>query len=143
MNLFFNRKATTMDQSEVTGTDAIRRRVWARWRKAHLATTARDMSIPLPALEAFAQGTGQLSAAQLQALAKEFFPHHVAFDPVADRLVDTSPAPTRLGTPPEPWRPGPDYVPWDPTRPVIGPQFEKPMPQTSGKPKPRPGFAAA
>ena len=54
------------------------------------------MSLSLQALEAFAQG-GPLPEAALHALTKEFFTN-ARFDPIADRLVDTSPAPTALYT---------------------------------------------
>jgi hypothetical protein len=41
---------------EITGTQALRARVRARWKKVHLSKTAADLSISLQALESFAQG---------------------------------------------------------------------------------------
>jgi hypothetical protein len=139
MNLF--RKAATMTEPEITGSEAIRLRVWSRMRRAHLARTASDLQIPLPQLESFAQGTGGLSAAQLQLLAKEFY-MNARYDAATDRLVDTGPAPTSMGTPPEPYDPrsNPNYVPHDPNRHYGYAPSGKTDPNV-GKPARRPGFA--
>ena len=73
----------------VTGTEAIRQRVWSRWKRGHLSRTAEDLEIRASALEAFAEGKGELPPAQLQLLTKEFFPYHTEFDPVTYRLIST------------------------------------------------------
>jgi hypothetical protein len=83
-------KKSSAPEIEVTATEAIRRRVWARWKKTHLARTCTDLNIPLPTLEAFAQGTGQLPEADLHKLVKEFY-HNARLDFAADKLIDTSP----------------------------------------------------
>jgi len=55
MSLF--QKAVAAAEPEITGTEAIRARVWSRWKRANLARTAMDLSLSLPALEAFAVPT--------------------------------------------------------------------------------------
>jgi hypothetical protein len=115
MNLF--RKTPALDAPEISGTEAIRLRVWSRWKKANLSRMATDHKLSLGALEAFATGTGKLPEAALHALCKEFF-MNARFDPVADRLIDTSPPPQPAGVIPEPYdlRSNPNFVPIDPNR---------------------------
>ena len=87
----FSRKETSLPEPEITGTEAIRRRFHARWRKVNLARTAMDLSIPLPQLEAFAKGeSNRLSVAHMHALCKEVYPYHTAFDPEKDKLVGSN-----------------------------------------------------
>jgi hypothetical protein len=141
MNLFFKRKAPAMDEPETTGTQAIRARVWSRWKRAHLAGLARDLQIPLPQLESFAQG-GQLPEAALHALTKEFF-MNARFDAEKDKLIDTRPPPKMACTvmsPPYDPKSDPRYVPFDPNQSMIR---LRPMTPEPEKPNPfkRPGFA--
>jgi hypothetical protein len=74
---------------EDSAVEAIRARVWSRMRRAHLGITSRELNIPLPNLEAFANGTGQLPVDQLERLVKEFF-MNTRFDPIADKLINTN-----------------------------------------------------
>jgi len=89
---------------EVTGTNAIRARVWSRWKKANLSITSRELQIPLHRLEAFAKGEGQLPVEQMHLLCREFFPYFTRFNPETDKLEDTSPPAAKGGTPPEPYK---------------------------------------
>jgi hypothetical protein len=102
MSLF--QKEVAAPEPDMTGTEAIRARVWSRWKRANLSRTAMDLNISLANLEAFARGEGKLPEAALHALTKEFF-YHARFDPVADRLVDVSPpAKVAATVTPEPWK---------------------------------------
>ena len=91
----FRSSADPAPEPEITGTETLRRRVWSRWKRSNLAGLSRDRQISLPALEAFAQG-GPLPESALRALVAEFYPHNAVFDPVTDKLIDTSP-PATLG----------------------------------------------
>ena len=44
MNLF-GRKEPAMTEPQVTGTNAIRQRVWSRWKRGHLARLAQDIHV--------------------------------------------------------------------------------------------------
>jgi hypothetical protein len=81
----------------------------------------------------------QLPEATMQALVKEFYPYNTAFDPVADRLIDTSPPAMSMGKTPEPYDPmiDPRHVPHDPNR-LYGYSSSKAV---DVKPARRPGFA--
>ena len=96
----FGRRDATVTEPEISGTEALRARVKSRRRRAHLARTAVDLSIALPQLDAFADG-GSLPEAAIHALVKEFYVN-AKWDPVADRLIDTSPSPPKAGLVPEP-----------------------------------------
>ena len=87
----FGRKDPPVTEPEITGTEALRARVKSRLRHGHLARTATDLQIALPALESFANG-GKLPEAAIHALVKECY-MNTKWDPVSDRLVDTSPEP--------------------------------------------------
>jgi hypothetical protein len=104
MNLF-GRKEASMSEPEITGTEAIRRRVHARWRKVHLSRTALDIGVALPDLEAFAKGEkSRLPEAAMHTLTKEMNPNgSVKFDAASDRLIDTNTTATSMGIVPEPW----------------------------------------
>ena len=96
----FGRGDATVTEPEITGTEAIRARVKARLKRGHLARTATDLQLALPALEKFANG-GALPEAAIHALVKEFY-MNTKWDPVIDRLIDTSRPPA--GLVPEPYR---------------------------------------
>ena len=99
----FNRKDTTMSEPEITGTEAIRRRLHGRWKKVNLAKTASDLGIGLSRLEAFAKGEGKLPEAEMHLLCKEFYSHNTRFDPIADKLLDVSPPPDPPPVMPDPY----------------------------------------
>jgi hypothetical protein len=124
----------------ITGTEAIRQRVWSRWKRANLGRTSLDLGISLASLEAFAKGEGSLTAAQLQLLTKEFF-YHARFDPEADKLIDTSPPSQVIGVAmPGPCDPAGDRyrVQHDPNRRYGLAPDPNAAPH---KPRSRPGFA--
>jgi hypothetical protein len=135
-----------------TGSDAIRARVWSRWRRSNLSRIAMDLQIPLAALEAFAKGEGQLPEAALHALTKEFF-MNTRYDPVDDLLVDTRPPPLpACPVMSEPWKnPNPKvqaayeaYLAALAAARPPEPARSKPLTPgaaTSGRPAKRPGFA--
>ena len=63
-----------MPEPEVTGTNAIRARVWSRWKKVNLSITSRELQISLGDLEAFAKGEkASLSVEHMHKLCKEFY----------------------------------------------------------------------
>lgn len=73
-----------MDEPEISGSEAIRRRLHARWKKFNLAKTASDLGTGLSRLEAFAKGEGKLSEPDMHLLRKEFYFHNTRFDPIAE-----------------------------------------------------------
>src|SRR3954464_15003015 len=124
--------------TEASATEALRARVQSRMRRAHLARTSIDLQIPLPALQSFAEGTGQLSEAHLHALTKEFF-MNTRFDAASDRLINTNlPVKSAAVMPPRWQNPDPavraaqaaldaaqaaskaQALPWKPSVPPVG-----------------------
>ena len=81
-----------MSETPISGRDALRARVKSRLKRSHLARTATDLQIALPALESFASG-GDLPEAAIHALVKEFY-MNTKWDPLIDRLVDVAPPAT-------------------------------------------------
>ena len=155
MNLFNRNKEPAMSEPEITGTQAIRARVLARKKRAHLARTAEDLGLSLQALEAFADGADNMPVAALEKLASEFYNGGVKYDAASDRLVDLNVASPWTPLIPDPWQnPDPGIAAAQQAykaalkaahgpEPHLSPRPEQPGPATSsGRPARRPGFAA-
>ena len=100
----FSRKDPPMTEPEISGSEAIRLKVWSRWKRSNLSRTSLDLNISLAALEAFAKGERSLPASQLELLTKEFF-YNARYDATTDKLIDTRPEPQVVCTAiPEPYK---------------------------------------
>jgi hypothetical protein len=76
--------SSAVEVPAVTGTDILRRGLYARLAKGALARIARDLTVGIERLEAFARNQGELPPEVKQQLAREFF--NADFDPELDRL---------------------------------------------------------
>ena len=89
-----------------TGTDYIRKALYARNKKLNLGNLARDMGVPSDLLERFIEGTASLQPPILCALALDLFAGSRIFDPEADLLRPAKKqSPTSLGVLPPPFVP--------------------------------------
>jgi hypothetical protein len=99
MNIF-GQKETAVIEPEPTATDVLRQRALNCVKRLEYARIASDLGTSPEKFRDFAEGQVNLPVEILQKMVKSFF-NSAEFDPVADKLVATGPAPTTL--------PGPGY----------------------------------
>ena len=95
-----------LKQIEVSGTDLLRQVVKAKRTKLNFAQTARDAGVPMTTLEAFSNGTADLTPEVLIALTPLVMPTAI-FDPAINKLRPAITAPVQqMSAYPEKFVPG-------------------------------------
>jgi hypothetical protein len=131
-----------------SGADVLKRTLATRNKKINISRIARDVGLPVEALEAwlFNSAQARLAPEYMKKLAAVLY-HGAGYDEVTDKLVParkTEPTPLCAPDYVQPFNPAmAPYGVWDGKKPVSGPQDMTPGPPVSGKVKPPPGWSSS